>query len=221
MLLGTPWGIPIHVHWTAPVAAVLFGRLQLVPVFWLAFVGLIIVHELGHAFMVRRARKKVIAVVVDGTGGVCRWRGEATEAQHIAIAWGGVLGQAVVLVIALLLMAVTGRATSSWGAQLERVAVSTNLFIIAFNLLPVGDLDGVTAWRVLPLARTAWRRRWRAARAQRQRTTAAKGSLRELQRLDAVDVDVPVDQLASIVADVNQQRAKRRPSAIDDARDGV
>jgi len=210
MQLGKPWGVPIRVHWTAPVVPFVFSGFSFQPVFLLAYMGLILVHELGHVFMVRRARKQVTLVVVDGTGGACHWRGETTNAQQIAIAWGGVLAQLAVLLIALVVLAVFGRATTSVGAQLERVAIGVNICIIALNLLPVGHLDGVVAWRIIPAARAAWARRRRDARARRERTTAAKGTLRALERLDNVDDDVAGnDPLALIVADVNQQRPRR------------
>jgi hypothetical protein len=97
--LGRWRGAPVRVHWSAPVGALLLGQLRFVPGFWLAFVGLILVHELGHALMVMLAGARVRAVNVTGLGGECRYDGEVTELRRALIAWGGVLAQLAVLVV--------------------------------------------------------------------------------------------------------------------------
>ena len=56
LVLGRLRGAPVRVHWSAPIGAFVLGRLRYVPWFWLAFLVLVMVHELGHALMVRGAR---------------------------------------------------------------------------------------------------------------------------------------------------------------------
>ncbi|MDP2343444.1 MAG: hypothetical protein Q8O67_20970 [Deltaproteobacteria bacterium] len=146
--------VPVRVHWTAPVAALIFGRFQFVPAFWIAFLSLILIHEIGHALIVRRCKKRVTLIELDGTGGKCHWRGELSPRQHVAIAWGGVLAQAVVLVLAGLFVLIFGHATSKYGGQIEAVAIRTNLFMAALNLLPIPPWTGRSLGRWCLLSST-------------------------------------------------------------------
>jgi hypothetical protein len=55
-----------------------------------------------------------------------------------------------------------------------RVLIETNLLIMVFNLIPVPPLDGVKAWRILPLLRErlpqfSWARILRRRAGARQR----------------------------------------------------
>lgn len=219
LLVSRVWGIPLLVHWTAPLGALFIGGPAFRPATWASFVALIVIHELGHAAVVRHCRKQVLRINLNALGGVCWWRGEATEAQRVFIAWGGVLAQLALLIAAVVFVATAGRATTAWGAEIERVAIGVNIFVAAFNLVPVPPLDGATAWRVVPLLRTALVRRWRNARAARAaqrvvdvRAREARQTLAEIERLDDVD-DVGgagSAALDAIVADVRRARSPRR-----------
>lgn len=144
--IGAIRGVPIRVHWTMPVGALIFGGFRFAPVFWLGFFGLILIHELGHAALVRTFGHRVSSVDITGFGGLCRWSGLATPNQRSAIAWGGVAAQAVVLVLALAGLLLLGSPTSWMGAQIVSVLVWTNLWLMGLNLLPIPPLDGAEAW---------------------------------------------------------------------------
>ncbi|MFO0749385.1 MAG: hypothetical protein U1F43_27515 [Myxococcota bacterium] len=152
--------LPIRFHWSLPVGALVLGGFELRPWFWLAFVVLTLLHELGHAVMVWRYKKRVVALDVSGIGGTCHWRGAATPWEESAIAWGGVLAQAVVLLVTYIVGAVAGPPQHEWSWEIYGAFTKWNLMIIGINLLPIGPLDGVRAWRIIPL--------W-SQRAQRQR----------------------------------------------------
>src|SRR5688572_21328022 len=98
--LGVWRRVPVRMHWTAPVGAFVFGGLQFAPAVWFAFLALVLVHELGHAYLVRRYGHHVMAIDVTGFGGLCRWFGSATTHERAAIAWGGVGAQALLLLVA-------------------------------------------------------------------------------------------------------------------------
>src|SRR5690242_5380515 len=99
--LGRFGNAPIRVHWTMPLGAFAFCGFRFVPGAWAAFFLLILVHELGHALMVRSFGLHVVSVDVHGVGGVCQWVGSATPTRRSLIAWAGVFGQAVLLAGAL------------------------------------------------------------------------------------------------------------------------
>jgi Zn-dependent protease len=140
-------GAPVRLHWTIPLGALLFGGFRFVPAFWGAFFFLILIHELGHATLVRAFGHRVMSIDILGFGGFCRWSGVATQSERGAIAWGGVLAQAVALIVTIGVLLVFGRPTTIYGAQVAEVFINTNLWLIALNLLPVPPLDGAEAWR--------------------------------------------------------------------------
>jgi Zn-dependent protease len=156
--LGRWRGVPVRVHWTLPLGALFFGGMRFVPAFWIGFFVLVLIHELGHAALVKRFGHAVLAVDITGFGGLCRWRGYATERQRSIIAWGGVVAQAVALVATLLLLAIFGWPHSWFLAQLANVFVYTNLWLIGFNLLPIPPFDGAQAWALFQGGRGG---RWR------------------------------------------------------------
>ncbi len=147
--IGRIRGVPVRFHWTVPVGAFLFGRFEFVPAFWLAFILIVLVHELGHAAMVWRYRHRVMSIDVTGFGGLCRWSGQPSRFERAAIAWGGVLAQALLLVVALILLLTGVWTVVPGGGQLAGALIHTNLMIMVLNLVPLPPLDGAEAWRIL------------------------------------------------------------------------
>jgi Zn-dependent protease len=172
---------PVRVHWTTPIGAFFFcGSLLgvgFVPAAWIAFVFLVIVHELGHAVLVRRYGLRVLSVDVHGLGGACQWVGQTSDVNRAKIAWGGIVAQALLLVATTLVAPVVppnpavGQIVQTWTA--------VNLLVMAFNLLPLRGLDGAEAWTLF---------RWRNVRGfgRRAALEAKKRRLeQELKRLEA------------------------------------
>jgi Zn-dependent protease len=140
-------GAPIRVHWTLPVGAFLFAGP--VPAGWAAFFVIILVHELGHAFFVRRFRLTVVGIDLHGAGGECRYfAGHESSVQRALIAWGGILAQALLLGVGQCAawLSTVARDTSM-GATLEML-LAMNLYILLLNAIPCPPLDGWEAWRL-------------------------------------------------------------------------
>lgn len=173
LVIGRYRGAPIRLHWTLPVGAFFFGRFAFVPGFWLAFTLLILFHELGHALMVVLCKQRVLAIDVQGFGGLCTWNGEVTPMQRVAIAWGGVLAQAAILAVAYGVLLLVGRPTTSFGADLASAFIFTNITVIGLNLLPIPPLDGAEAWQIIPLLRA------RLARGRAARSVPPKQSAKD------------------------------------------
>lgn len=146
--VGSLRGVPIRLHWTLPLGVLVFSGGTFAPAFWIAFTLLILIHEFGHAALVRRFRHRTIGVDVTGFGGLCRWSGHATPFERSAIAWGGVLAQGVLLLGTLIVVAVLGTPTSSYGSQVVHAFTRANLLLIGLNLLPFPPLDGSEAWKI-------------------------------------------------------------------------
>ena len=163
--IGRWHGTPIRLHWSVALSALLFSRFQFEPAFWAGFVLLILIHEFGHAFLVRRYRLTVLEIAVHGLGGYCAHAPARTREQTAVIAWGGVLAQALALAVVQIAVTVGGPPRSEAMWQLYYVFTVTNWLMILINLLPIGPLDGAKAW---PLIGMLWRRGQAAAAARRQ-----------------------------------------------------
>jgi len=185
--LGTWRRVPVRLHWTAPLGAALFGGLRWAPVVWVAFFVLVLAHELGHAYLVRRYGHHVMAIDVTGFGGLCRWFGTATTFERAAIAWGGVVAQAVLLIIAGGALLVFGPVRTQLAADLVGTFVYANFWLIVLNLLPFPPFDGKEAW---PLARMLFQR-WR-----NERTDTPSPSAPPPSRRASIPGPVPGSQAA-------------------------
>jgi Zn-dependent protease len=148
--VGRLAAVVLRLHWSVPVGALIFGSLRFEPILWLAFMGVIIIHELGHALLVKGMGLRVCGLDITGFGGHCRYLGKASALEQAIIAWGGVLAQAALLLGTLLVVAIFGHATSHAGSLIEHAFVEINLWIIGMNLLPFAPLDGARAWRLFP-----------------------------------------------------------------------
>jgi hypothetical protein len=187
LTLGRWRGAPVRAHWTLPVGALVFSQGRFVPGFWLGFFSLVLVHELGHAIMVRRQRQSVVSIDIHGLGGVCRWSGDPTAVARAWIAWGGVMAQGVALVAAYVLLAVAGPPETAFTGQLAYAFTSTNIWLIAINLIPVAPLDGAEAWKLPGLLA----RRRRTERHDRDARAGGFEAEREAATLDRFSGEAP------------------------------
>lgn len=169
--LGTWRRIPVSMHWTVLIA---FAWLYLA--FWdvlataiasVAFFALLIVHEWGHVFVLRRRKIGVERIEFFGIHGKTSY-GLASTADDILVAWGGVGAQLVVLLLATALaygVDLRGNAMASLIAgPLFFVFIKINIFLMVVALLPIGPFDGHHAWAAIPWLRRSVRQRRRAAR---------------------------------------------------------
>jgi Zn-dependent protease len=147
--LGRFRGVPLRMHVLTPLGALLFSGFRVEPGAWIGFLLLVLLHEIGHAIVVARYGLRVSGIDLQVYGGVCRWSGPATDWQRSVIAWGGVLAQAALLVLTVLLLGVTGAPRTEFGRELASVFVGTNLWLIALNLAPFPPLDGAEAWKIV------------------------------------------------------------------------
>lgn len=153
--VGHVSGVPVKLHWSTALGALFFSGFRFAPAFWLAFLALVLIHELGHAWFVRRLGHRALSVEVMGFGGLCQWDGSgSTRLDRAVIAWGGVVFQALLLVATFFASWLLGPPRALWQAQILAAFTTTNLWLIGLNLLPIAPLDGAEAWKVFPIARS-------------------------------------------------------------------
>lgn len=185
LVVGRIRGIPIRLHWSIPVMMIFFSRFRFEPVFWLTMLFVILVHELGHAYQVRRFGLKVTEVELHGIGGHCAWSGRATPIQRAWIASGGVIAQLLLFAVSAAVLGFETRYGTMWGVH--EGLIWTNLYMAAFNLIPYPPMDGVEAWKLPRLLMKRRERAQQAQHAQVQRVAHARQQAEEdLQARDAL-----------------------------------
>jgi Zn-dependent protease len=203
--IGRIGGAPIRLHWSVPLGVVAFSGFRLAPGAWLAVVLIILVHELGHAVAVRAAGQRVVAVDVMAFGGLCRFDGYPTPRGRVAIAWAGVLAQAVLLLGTLAGVRLLGAPSNHFAADMVGAFTGANRWMILVNLLPIPPLDGVEAWGIMSLVRAARaRRRMDAERArvaveQARARVATEDQIRSLDALDEHDLPPMPEEVQSVL----------------------
>lgn len=144
--IGQWRNVPIRLHASVPIGFFVFSGFRVLPVWWTCLLVLILLHELGHAVVVRLAGGRATEVMLTGFGGHCAWRGEVSPLGRAAIACGGVAAQLILLIIALLLRAFDLIPGGEVAGTVFAAATMSNAWIIGFNLLPISPLDGAEAW---------------------------------------------------------------------------
>jgi len=178
--VGRLRGVPIRIHWSAVLGALFFSGFRFAPGGWLGFVLVILVHELGHAAVVKIARQHVHGVTIHGMGGECQWSGNATPIQRACIAWGGVWGQLALFAVTLPLVGLMRATMGTMGAELAYALTWGSLVLAALNLIPFGPLDGVEAWKLPGLLVQRYKRRRGRAKTEAARSAKPAGSKQEV-----------------------------------------
>jgi Zn-dependent protease len=126
----------------------LFSGMKLQPIYYLCFLALIIIHEIGHALTVKAYGFRNHELIINGLGGACVWSGSATPKQLSVIAWGGIIAQLIVFTIFSILSALFTIPPHDFIDQIFRAFIGTNFLLIVINLIPYDPLDGAQAWKL-------------------------------------------------------------------------
>ncbi len=147
---------PVFAHWTVllafPIGWAIEKSILGAVVAQVAFLVLILAHEIGHAFVAHLCGLRVHSLRLFAFHGACIYGAPRREASNIAVAWGGVAAQAVLFFMALLIAKVfslTGGIPQALSPAFD-VLVPVNMLVAFCNLLPFPPLDGAKAWRFIP-----------------------------------------------------------------------
>ncbi len=139
-------GVPIHVHANTLLGLFMLSGFRFDPIWWCCALAIILLHELGHALVVKWVGGKPTEVMIHGFGGYCAWVGEVSPVGRAAIACGGVAAQLVLLGVALSLHALGLIPQDPVSAEVFGALTYSNAWLIGLNLLPIAPLDGAEAW---------------------------------------------------------------------------
>ncbi len=156
--IGTWNNIPFYMHWSVflwlPYYWSSYHDLAWAELSLAAFLALLVAHEMGHAVAARSRSLRVHAIELHALRGLCWHEAAYREEDEVLVAWGGVLGQFCVLLLALAAqytLALSAPGMLYTLAPLFHVFIKANIVIAVINLLPVEPLDGYRAWRIIPL----------------------------------------------------------------------
>jgi Zn-dependent protease len=154
--------IPVKLHWSALTlfAALTAASAWVGAALALLAIGIFVVmlvHELGHAFLARRMGYQVLEIRLFPFHGQCRYHQPYSAFEDAVIAWGGVAAQSLLLLPATATLVLLGN-TAYGPLNLLLVVFSYfNACIMIFNLMPTRAMDGDKAWRLpLMIARAKW-----------------------------------------------------------------
>lgn len=151
--VGRFHGAPVRLHWSILLGMVVLTRFRIAPGDWLGFLIVVLAHEFGHALLVERLGLLLVSIDVHGFGGACAYSGTPSSRERAIVAWGGILAQAAILVVALVACALLGWPESGALADLVDALTWSNVALMALNLVPIEPLDGAEAWRLFPFGR--------------------------------------------------------------------
>jgi len=167
-------GVDVYVHWSVFVIAaiMILGAIRqpaMTIVGMICYLSLLLLHECGHMIAARRHRCQVEYIELYPIHGRCCFQIPWSRLDHCAIAWGGVLAQAVVALPLVAYLAVFGYTRFEAVNAVLAVLGGYSLLVVVFNLIPAGRLDGTIAWGLIP--ELIKRERSRRARRAAKRTT--------------------------------------------------
>ena len=171
------FGAPVSVHWSVLVAtAVLAVSALRSPIYAIAaissYLGILLVHETGHAFVARRLHLDVLSIKIGVIHGLCEYEAPENTWDETLVSWGGVLAQVCVGVLVFLAVALLRPSKLGYAGPVVVFLGYINLMVAAVNLAPTPGLDGYKAWRIVPLVV----QRIRAKRAASQIVGRAKNA---------------------------------------------
>lgn len=146
-------GVPVFLHWSIPLGLALASGFGFEPLGWLGWAIVVLGHELGHLALLRWCRVPVYFIGIHGFGGLVAFSGSARPYQRAVVAWGGVLAQLGIFVLAIAFAKLGVVPDYLTASSLYWMLVPVNLLFIIINLIPWEPLDGAMAWR---LPRLAW-----------------------------------------------------------------
>ena len=166
---------PLYFHWSAflVAAVLLLGSIEQPVMACLTFVcylGVLLLHEAGHAYVAKRLRLRRYAIRISGIHGTCEIEAPENAKQDYLVAWGGVLAQLMVAVPIIILNAVLGIGQIEPLGPVVAIFGFLSVAIAAFNLIPAPGLDGAKAWRLFPLLLEERRERTFRPRRKRSKT---------------------------------------------------
>ena len=169
------FGAPVYIHWTALlfIALILLSAFKS-PIYAVigiaSYLGIIFIHEIGHAIIAKYLNYDVISIKVGLVHGLCEYESPNNEWDEVLVSWGGVLAQFIIGAIVLIIVTISEAHSFGYAGPIVAFLGYINLIIAAINLAPSPGFDGHRALRIFPL----YYKKLRAKRIAERAITKAK-----------------------------------------------
>ncbi|MBF0239576.1 MAG: hypothetical protein HQM12_17890 [SAR324 cluster bacterium] len=150
------YGGPVYMHWSTSL--MVLGSLLVVPflpeisvLIW-CLLPIMILHEMGHAWVTHRLGLEVQYIELYPLHGQCVFEDPGYRKELYQIAWGGIGAQLLLLWVTLpVFLGFRWLGLENFIGGLAALLTVINLFILLLNLFPAPGLDGALCWKLLPL----------------------------------------------------------------------
>ncbi len=148
-------GADVYVHWSVLlIAALMLVSATRGPLLTVAGISgwlvIMFIHECGHAFAAQRYHSQVLAIELYPIFGYTRFEAPWSRLAECVIVWAGVIAQSIFAIPVVTFLVLHGYTTAEPLNALLALLGPYSLAVVVFNLLPIGRLDGATAWKLLP-----------------------------------------------------------------------
>jgi Zn-dependent protease len=150
------YGAPVYLHWSALLVmggllGISFNSPILAVISISSYFGIIMLHETGHAFVTNKLGYGVRGVYLGFLHGKCECELPSNQKHKSLIAWGGVTAQLVValpLIIGSQILSIN----EIYGlGPVVAFLGYISVLIALVNLAPSRGLDGLEAWKLIPV----------------------------------------------------------------------
>ena len=158
------YGAPVFLHWSVLLAmSMLLGLSINSPILALisicSYFGIIMLHEIGHAFVANRLGYGVRGIYLGFFHGKCIMDAPYRQKHRSLIAWGGVTAQFIVA-IPLIISAQALKVNEVFGlGPVVAFLGYISALVALVNLAPGRGLDGFEAWRLIPVLVKEYRKK--------------------------------------------------------------
>ena len=148
-------GADVYVHWSVLlIAALMLIAATRGPLLTIAgisgWLAIMFIHEWGHAFAAQQYQSHVLCIELYPIIGYTRFEAPWSRFAECVIVWAGVIAQTIVAIPVITFLLVHGYTNIEPVNALLALLGPYSLAMVVLNLLPVGRLDGATAWKLLP-----------------------------------------------------------------------
>jgi len=145
-------GVQIYVNWTLPLLGAGIAHLPArhaagSPIAnylaaLISLIGLVVLHEMGHAVAARICSMRVRAIILSGYGGCCVSEIPSRLSQAAFVAAGGLLAQLIILVLTICVLQVNGSSSNHAVNSAVFVLIGANALYMLVNIAPIQGSDG-------------------------------------------------------------------------------
>lgn len=152
--------IPVFVHWSFPIGGLLIAlflqarNIEIISA-CIAYMLLVILHEIGHVIAAHMFRAKVFSIELSGLGGICWAEMPLTRRLAFLYASAGLIVQVILLSISVLCVIFIGWPKNKVFSSIAFVLIHVNALLIIINLIPkkayssnIGS-DGYILWTLV------------------------------------------------------------------------